>query len=166
MKITTQMLTKRNACAAQVALFKKLFGPEAEVTLDNCLTAVEAGLSIDWAAVHLLPPERLQAYRAKTAETWKACQTAKDDAWKACQAEKEDVWQAYETATADARQAYHAKADAEQAYWAAKEEAWIYYDAATENAWKAYETARDNEVRAYRVATAAAFYHAATEDTE
>ena len=81
MKITTQMLTKRKACAAQVALFKKLFGAEAEVTPANCLKAVEAGLNIDWAAENLLSPERLQAYETATKEAWRTYETAKAEAF-------------------------------------------------------------------------------------
>ena len=99
MKITTQMLTKRKACAAQVALFKKLFGPEAEVTLDNCLTAVEAGLSIDWAAEKLLSPERLQAYNAATAGPRRAYDAATEDAEQAYWAAMAEAF--YHAATED-----------------------------------------------------------------
>ena len=121
MKITTQMLTKRKACAAQVALFEKLFGAEAEVTPANCLKAVAARLNIDWAAENLLSPERLQAYDAAMAVPRQAYWAAKADAE-----------QAYWAATAEARQAYDAaKADAARAYDAATAEA--FYHAATED---------------------------------
>ena len=76
MKITVEQLLKLNACADQVVIFKRLFGPSATVTLANCVKAGKAGLAFDWAARNLLPATAWDAYQKETATALGAYQKA------------------------------------------------------------------------------------------
>ena len=139
MKITVKQLVKLNACANQVVIFKRLFGPSATVTLANCVKAGKAGLAFDWAARNLLP-----------ATAWDAYQKARATALDAYEKETAPALDAYQKATATARDAYQK----------ARAPAWDAYQKARAPAWDAYQketaTARD----AYLKAKAPAFYRA------
>jgi len=81
MKITIAQLKKLEACSDQVALFEKIFGASAKVTLENCLIAAEAGLDIDWASQRLLTSRQRAAYLAAEASAWAAYKAATGPAW-------------------------------------------------------------------------------------
>ena len=49
-RITVKWLIERKACIGQVKHFQKLFGDEAEITLDNLTKAVAIGLNLNWLA--------------------------------------------------------------------------------------------------------------------
>ena len=49
-RITVKWLIERKACIGQVKHFQKLFGDEAEITLDNLTKAVSIGLNLNWLA--------------------------------------------------------------------------------------------------------------------
>jgi len=139
MKITVEQLVKLNACANQVVIFKRLFGPSATVTLANCVKAGKAGLAFDWAARNLLP-----------ATAWDAYQKARATALDAYLKETAPAWDAYQKETATALDAYQkATATAGDAYQKARAPAWDAYQKET-------ATARD----AYLKAKAPAFYRA------
>ena len=66
MKITLAQLKKLRACGAQVALFRKYFGEEVEVTEALCVKHAQE-FSWDWAAVNLLSAPALKAYNEAAA---------------------------------------------------------------------------------------------------
>ena len=63
MKITVEMLQKKNACHDQVELFSELFPDGADVNHENAGIAHRAWLDIDWAAKHFLLPDALAEWR-------------------------------------------------------------------------------------------------------
>lgn len=48
MKITYQQLDQFGACSDALDTFQEIFGSEAEITLENCRKAYDAGLSLTW----------------------------------------------------------------------------------------------------------------------
>jgi len=48
--ITVKWLVDRRACIGQIKNFQKLFGEEAEITIDNLIKAVAIGLNLNWLA--------------------------------------------------------------------------------------------------------------------
>ena len=106
MKITVKQLKRLKACDDQVALFEKTFGASAEVTLENCLIAAEAGLDFDWAALRLLTSRQRADYEAATAPARAAYRVATAPARADYEAAIAPAWADYEAATAQARAAY------------------------------------------------------------
>lgn len=67
MYVTIELLRRKRACLEHEELFLRTFGDRVEVTLENCLKAAEAGLSLSWASRHLLTQhQRNQAERLRT----------------------------------------------------------------------------------------------------
>ena len=64
MKITLKQLRLIGACAPQVELFKKTFGTEAELTVENALR-YGALFDINWIANKVLKGDKLTDYQAK-----------------------------------------------------------------------------------------------------
>lgn len=53
---------EKRACPHYCAIFRNLFGLEAEVTPENCLLVQEKGLLLDWAAKKFFYPDGLERY--------------------------------------------------------------------------------------------------------
>ena len=64
--ITLQQLRDHNACASQVALFRKYFGTEVELT-PEVVQKYASEFDIDWCAQNLLTPELYERYYEATA---------------------------------------------------------------------------------------------------
>lgn len=100
--LTYKRLRAAGACAGQLALFRKMFGDQVEITEALCVEHAHT-FNFFWAADHLLH----------------------EPAWQAYYAARVQARQAYDDAIAPARQAYDAAiAQAEQAYYAAIAQAW------------------------------------------
>ena len=100
MKITLETLKALNACRPQVDLFASLYPDGVEVTEENALAAVKAGLDIDWLAQHLLTGAAREAYGEATAVAWKAYDEACDVARQAYLEASGAAWKAYSEACA------------------------------------------------------------------
>lgn len=146
MKITTEMLLAKEACANQVALFRKTFGESADITLGNCLKASSVGLSIGWAAENLLSPPAREAYEEAAAAAWEAYRRDISAAQKAAARE----------AAAAAQKAFERDISAQKA--AAREARQDIFAAR-----EAYERDIAYARGAYRRATAVAFFAVAGE---
>ena len=69
MKITLRQLRRIGACKGQVALFKKTFGEEVELTRENAV-AYGALFDVNWLAEVIFDATKLADYRAKCAPLW------------------------------------------------------------------------------------------------
>lgn len=67
--ITLARLRARGACKDQLALFKKLFGGQVEITVELCVKHA-ADFDWGWAARNLLTAPARAAYEAATAGAW------------------------------------------------------------------------------------------------
>ena len=69
-RITLAQLEKMDACGPQRTLFRETFGRYAELTEENAIRAVDAGLRISWLASEVLTRESYAAYQrvSQTAE--------------------------------------------------------------------------------------------------
>ena len=65
MKITYDMI--KNGCENQVKIFQRTWPNGVEVTVENCLIAVELGLNLDWAATHLFSAPAGEQYKKEIA---------------------------------------------------------------------------------------------------
>ena len=161
MKITVKQLVKLNACANQVVIFKRLFGPSATVTLANCVKAGKAGLAFDWAARNLLPATARDAYQKARAPALDAYQKARATALDAYEKETAPALDAYQKATATARDAYQKEtATTLDAYQKATATARDAYQKETATARDAYQKEIATAWDAYQKETATTFYRA------
>ena len=64
MKITKELLIKRDACAAKVNLFERTFPHGTTITKTSLGKAVKAGLDLEWAIKNLLPQKYIYSYYA------------------------------------------------------------------------------------------------------
>jgi hypothetical protein len=134
--ITLAMLKSAGACKDGLALCKATFGNSVIVTRESMTLAAEAGIDIEWGALHLLRGPFLESYNAAMAEPRKAYVAAMAEPLKA-----------YDAATAEPR----------KAYVAAMAEPLKAYDAATAEPRKAYRAATAEPRKAYVAAMAEAF---------
>ena len=102
MKITVKQLIALNACAGQVKTFRRLFGASATVTLANCIKAVKAEMSFDWAARYLLSAPARDAYDKAIVTAGDAYKKAIATAWDTCKKTTIPAWDAYDKAIATA----------------------------------------------------------------
>ena len=65
-RITLAQLKKMGACVPQRTLFTETFGSYAELTEENAIRAVDAGLRISWLASEVLTRESYAAYQRVT----------------------------------------------------------------------------------------------------
>lgn len=99
----------RVACQDQVALFRRTFGEEVEVTADVVRLAAEAGLDVGWAASRFLSPLLRADYCAKV-DPLRAEYSAKEDPLRAEYRAKVDSLQdEYQAKAVSLWDEYHAK---------------------------------------------------------
>ncbi len=125
MQITYKELQAKGACADQLALFKKHFGPSVVVTLEAVLAVADV-FNWDWAARNLMSPKACKVYQDAIAPACKVYDDAIAPAQKAYRDAKMPIWKAYEDAIAPAQKAYEdAIASAGKAYDDAIVSAWF-----------------------------------------
>ncbi len=100
MQITYQELQAKGACANQLALFKKHFGPSVVVTLEAVLAVADV-FNWDWAARNLMSPKACKVYQDAIAPACKVYDDAIAPAQKAYRDAKMPIWKAYEDAIAN-----------------------------------------------------------------
>ena len=105
MIIKLAMLKRLDVCSDQVALFKKHFGEQVEVTEAACLAHAQE-FNWDWAARHLLFGPARKAYIKATASAWRAYNKALASAWKAYVEATAFVWKDCVEVTASAKKTY------------------------------------------------------------
>ena len=93
MIVTADMLRLRRkpACKDQVDIFEEEWPDGAEVTLANCLRAVELDLDLSWFVANFL-----------SASTWKVFRQTIDRAWEAYAEPIAPAWETPQEATARA----------------------------------------------------------------
>jgi hypothetical protein len=95
MTITVEMLEDAGACSEQVEIFGKEWPEGVEVTEINITRAVELGLELHWAALHLLNEAQGVVFRKLKKEAQlvynKGCEPAHADYGTAVEAAMEDL---------------------------------------------------------------------------
>jgi hypothetical protein len=118
--ITYKLLKSKGACARALAVFRRIFGDTAPLTVEAAVVNAQT-FNWDFAARHSLSASALKAYDEARASAWKAYNEATAPAWKAYNEATASAGKAYNEATAPALKAYNeAKASAEKAYDEAK----------------------------------------------
>ena len=143
--ITAEMLSDRNACSSQVAIFAGHFPNGMAVTAENLWSANVAGLNIRWATCLLETADRSQLNDA-FAKARKAYYETRDQARKV-----------YDEACDQARKVHdEAVAQARKVHDETRAQAWNVHGEAFDQAAKVYYEACDQAGKVYREAFAQA----------
>lgn len=96
MKITVKTLVDLGACDSHVRLFQTTFGDSAEVTEDNFLIAVKAGLDMRWGARNLLTRDNFLRYKEESVRIYKKYSIDNEPAWRKYLKGKGDLCNKYD----------------------------------------------------------------------
>ena len=95
MKITTEWLRKKRACAEQVAIFDREWPDGAELTPQNVDRAVALGLTVDWLLSYVLIGAKRQRYYAEVTPILEHCKAEVAPFWERYKAEVTPIWERY-----------------------------------------------------------------------
>jgi len=116
MKITTDWLVSRDACADQIAIFAAEWPDGAELTERNLLRAAELHLDLYWLARCILPPQARAEYERVEGPAWAEYERVRDQARAEYERVKDQARAEYERVEGPARAEYERVRD--QALWA------------------------------------------------
>ena len=103
--ITLQQLIDKDACIAQVKLFKNTFGDSVEVTRELAIKYAK-DFAFDWAADNLLDAPAWKIYKETTAPAWKLYEDTIAPALKLYEETCATAMEIYEETCAPARKLY------------------------------------------------------------